>query len=157
MGNELASTTEWDANSSLQWSLLEQKENAGIQNADQRSERDFIAVFPALYEQDHSRDGFRWLIIDDHEQSVYAWLRRDKTGRSVVVICNMTPVVRNNYRVGVPDSKGWCELINTDHQRYGGSGVRNDHYDNELIASHGYQQSLSLTLAPLSTLILQGI
>ncbi|KEQ14766.1 glycogen branching protein [Endozoicomonas montiporae] len=156
MGNELASTSEWDVNSSLQWSLLEQKEHAGIQTL----VKDLNVVYrsvPALYELDHSRDGFRWLIIDDHAQSVYAWLRRDKAGNPVVVICNMTPVVRNHYRVGVPESKGWCELINTDDLRYGGSGVGDDQYNSEMVPSHGYKQSFSLTLPPLSTLILQGI
>ena len=110
---------------------------------------------PALHEKDHQREGFRWLVSDDHEQSVFAFARYDNHGTPVIVISNMTPVVHHNYRVGVPASGRWIEHINTDSAAYNGSDVKNDVLYSENVHFHGFEQSISLTLPPLATLILK--
>ena len=72
-----------------------------------------------------SRDGFDWLIVDDSENSVFAWLRKAPGGNPVAVISNFTPVPRDNYRVPLPTAGRWREIINTDAADYGGSGKGN--------------------------------
>ena len=118
-----------------------------------------------MNEADHERTGINWLVLEDHEQSVLAFARFGRSGKPVVVVSNMTPVVRHDYRVGVPVSAPgkagsddeWHELLNTDDSVYGGSGVSNAPQRAADLASHGQTCSLSLTLPPLATVILQPV
>ncbi|MGB1270621.1 MAG: alpha amylase C-terminal domain-containing protein [Endozoicomonas sp.] len=107
---------------------------------------------PVLWCSDYDPGGFQWLIIDDRKQSVFAFFRASCKAR-LVVICNMTPVVRHHYRVGVPEAVRWREIFNTDRVEYQGSGVINETIDSEGVALH-QQQTLVLTLPPLATLFL---
>jgi 1,4-alpha-glucan branching enzyme len=109
---------------------------------------------PALHASDSDPSGFAWVIGDDQANSVFAFLRRHE-GQWALVVCNMTPIPRIGYRVGVPVSGRWVERINTDAEVYGGSNMGNaGGAVAGAQASHGYEQSLSLVLPPLSTLIL---
>ena len=92
-------------------------------------------------------------MVDDHDNSVFVFVRRDREGNEIIVVSNFTPVTRQDYRFGVNQAGGWREVLNTDQHDYHGSDVRNHsitHTDE--IASHGRAQSLSLTLPPLSTI-----
>ena len=80
---------------------------------------------PALHARDCEADGFSWLIVDDSRNSVFAWLRKAPEGNPVAVIANLTPVVRENYRVPLPAAGEWREIVNTDAEQYGGSGKGN--------------------------------
>ena len=153
MGCEFGPWEEWNDGGGLPWHLLAQAPHAGLQ----RLVRDLNTVmrdFPALHQLDVSSDGFRWLRHDDSDNSVLAFERRARDGRSVLVICHFTPEVRRGYRLGVPAEGRWRELINTDLAIYGGSGVGAGDLHTEPVASDGHGQSLNLTLPPLATLML---
>jgi len=92
----------------------------------------------------------------DRDQSVFAWLRSDgEGGPPALVVCNFTPVPRDGYRVGVPSGGAWHEVLNTDAESYGGTNKGNGgSVAAQPIASHGFADSLPLTLPPLATLIL---
>jgi len=109
---------------------------------------------PALHELDFNGAGFQWIDCNDAEQSTLSFIRRDKNGGGVVVVMNMTPVPRVNYRIGVPNPGSYHEIMNTDSEAYGGSNMGNgggvtaeDH------AWMGLPYSVSITLPPLSCVI----
>jgi 1,4-alpha-glucan branching enzyme len=156
MGAEIAQVREWNHDTSLDWHLLDDPRHAGVQ----RLIRDLNAVYrgtPALHRRDAEGDGFRWVVIDDRDQSVFVYLRLGDPGDPpVLVLCNFTPVPRHGYRVGVPQAGFWREIINTDAETYGGSNVGNGGgVSAEPIVSHGFEDSLSLHLPPLATLMLK--
>ncbi|WP_182056473.1 1,4-alpha-glucan branching enzyme [Pantoea sp. ME81] len=154
MGNEFAQGREWNHDSSLDWHLLEGEDN--WHNGVQRLVRDLnhsYKHFTPLHQLDFDAQGFEWLVVDDHENSVFVFARRDRDGNEIIVASNFTPVVRHDYRFGVNQQGGWREVLNTDQQDYHGSDVRNHgvvHTD--VIESHGRPQSLSLVLPPLATI-----
>ena len=155
MGGEFGQWHEWDHNHSLQWHLLEFDEHKGLQ----RFVRDLNYVYrdtPALYRLDCDPSGFQWIEANDHENSVFAYLRKGaEDDPPVVVINNLTPVPRHDYKIGVPKAGRWVERINSDATVYGGSGTGNPEgilaVESE---SHGQPCSMLLTLPPLGTLIL---
>ena len=153
MGSEIAPHIEWNHDESLPWHLLEQAPHAGMQLLI----RDLNALYkvtPALYDVDFSEGGFEWLDSEDRENSVMSWLRRDRGTGFVIAISNFTPVVRHDYRVGVPSAGRYHELLNSDDERYWGSGIVNPDLDTEKDGAHGRPYSICVTLPPLSTLIL---
>ncbi|MGH3089576.1 MAG: 1,4-alpha-glucan branching protein GlgB [Rubrobacteraceae bacterium] len=155
MGGEFAQEREWSHDRELDWELLDNKANKGIQIL----VRDLNEVYrktPALYEIDFEGAGFEWIEGGDVANSAVSFLRKDRTGNSVVVVCNFTPVVRENYRIGVPEAGTYEELLNTDDEKYGGSGVSNSGIKAEEKPSHGQPHSVSLTLPPLSTVVLKS-
>ncbi|MDA3922699.1 MAG: 1,4-alpha-glucan branching protein GlgB [Salinisphaera sp.] len=162
MGNEFAQIDEWSHERSIDWHLLDQPEHAGIQ-ALVRDLNHCYRQTPALHECDNERAGFQWIDYNDAEQSVIAFIRRGASASShVLCISNFTPVVRENYRIGIPadDVSHYRELLNTDAQAYGGSGkVIGPQADItvESVHAHGFEQSLTLTLGPLATVILQPV
>jgi 1,4-alpha-glucan branching enzyme len=155
MGAELAQPTEWDHDGSLPWHLLEEPSHAGVQ----RLVRDLNRIYrqtSALYQVDFRSEGFEWIDWQDRENSVLSWLRRDHDGRFVVCVANFTPVVRYDYRLGVPEGGQYREILNTDGKDYGGSGIGNDApVVAEDAEQHGRPYALRLTLPPLATLILE--
>jgi 1,4-alpha-glucan branching enzyme len=161
MGAELGQTTEWNDATELDWGLLEHPAHAGIA----RLVRDLNRLYrdkPAMHELDDHPDGFRWIDVHDAPQSIVSLVRfpkseleRRRTGEHVVFVGNFTPVVRTDYRIGVPRRCDYVEALNTDAAVYGGSGVGNlGRVRVEDVPSHGQPQSLSLTLPPLSGLFL---
>jgi len=113
----------------------------------------------ALYQQDFVPDGFDWIDHSDHAHSVLSFVRWSAHRASfVVVVCNFTPQVRSDYRIGVPRAGHYAPLLNTDATRFGGSGVcclRGHGGDSEPVPWQGQPHSLRLTLPPLSTVFLQ--
>jgi 1,4-alpha-glucan branching enzyme len=156
MGGEFGQKREWQHDWSLEWHVLEYPLHAGMQRWVRDLNR-FYRETPALYEIDFSPDGFEWVDCNDSEASVIAFLRKDRTrGTVVLVICNFTPVVRENYRVGVPFGGIWRERLNSDAQHYGGSGQGNlGAVESAPLPAHGRFHSLNLRLPPLATLFLQ--
>ena len=117
--------------------------------------RDLNALYRAenaLHERDTVSTGFRWVVGDDRANSVFAFLRYgNDDARPVLVVCNMTPVPRLGYGIGVPRPGYWRELLNTDAAVYGGSNMGNNGgIDTKPQQMHGEAQSLVLTLPPLS-------
>ncbi len=155
MGCELGQWREWNHEESLEWHVLEFPFHRGVQ----RWVRDLNMLMraePALHEVDFSLDGFSWVDFRDWEASVIIFLRKDRTnGRLVLVACNLTPVIRSGYRVGVPVGGYWHEALNSDSEAYGGSNVGNGGgVHTEAIPSHGQAQSVPLTLPPLGVVFL---
>jgi 1,4-alpha-glucan branching enzyme len=156
MGGEFAQEREWNHDRALDWHLLDDPAHSGIQQLVRDLNRTYVSE-PALHRLDTAANGFRWIVGDDRTNSVFAFLRLDPSGnRSVLVVCNMTPVPRREYRIGVPYAGAWTEIFNSDSGFYGGSNLGNTgRVDTAAVASHGHPQSLSLVLPPLSTLFLR--
>ena len=111
---------------------------------------------PALHQLDTNPDGFEWIDANDNESNAISYLRKDRDGDVAVVVCNFTPVVRPGYLVGVPAGGFWREVLNTDAEAYGGSGVGNmGGVDTLPFGTHGRDYALSLTLPPLGVVVLQ--
>jgi 1,4-alpha-glucan branching enzyme len=124
MGQEFAQGREWNFDAGLDWPLLSIDWHRGIQalvrdcNRGYRNER-------ALHARDCEAEGFRWLVVDDAANSVFAWLRLAPDARPVAVVVNFTPVPRAAYRIGLPEPGRWREILNTDAAAYGGSNSGN--------------------------------
>ena len=154
MGQEFAQRAEWNENIGLDWHLLGYDTHKGVQNL----VRDLNHAYqntPALYEKDCEGGGFEWLIVDDREQSVFAWVRRGfDESKPVVVISNLTPVPRHGYRVPMPAAGRWIECLNSDAHVYGGTGMGNM---GEVMAhvqeGASFPAVAEMTLPPLSTLM----
>ncbi|MDH3611773.1 MAG: 1,4-alpha-glucan branching protein GlgB [Gammaproteobacteria bacterium] len=154
MGSEIAQYQEWGHDQSLDWNLLEYPNHSGVQ----RLVRDLNHLYrrtPALFEIDFSGDGFEWINWDDRDNSVLSWVRRDKSGGYVICITNFTPVIRYDYQLGVADKGPFEEIINTDAEKYGGSGCCNTSLMSDDPGRHGKPYSLRLSIPPLATLILR--
>jgi 1,4-alpha-glucan branching enzyme len=156
MGDEFGQWREWNHEASLDWDLLPHFPHEGI-HALVRELNRLHHDQPALYERDFVAEGFQWIDGSDAEHSVIAFMRRGAQPESpLVCVVNWTPVVRNGYRVGVPAAGAWRVLLNTDEQRWGGSGAGTiGAIDATPDASHGFDQSLPLALPPLGALIVE--
>ncbi len=156
MGCELAQAREWAHDRALDWHLLEHPANAGVQ----RLLRDLNALYrdrPALHEGDCEAGGFEWIDCSDRDQGVIAFLRRAHQRDDVaVIVCHFTPLVHAGYEIGVPAGGAWRETLNSDAREYGGSGVGNlGHVTAERRETHGRPFTLTLTVPPLATLVLE--
>ena len=155
MGGEIAQWSEWQHDGSLDWDVLKNPLHAGVQ----KWVGDLNSVYrslPALHELDSDPAGFEWIDCNDTDASVVSLLRKGRAEGSVVaIVCNFTPVLRPNYRVGVPSGGFWEERLNSDARDYGGSGAGNmGGVEASPLACHGRRFSLSLVLPPLSILFL---
>ncbi len=154
MGSEFGQWSEWDHDKSLDWSLLANEKNKGVQklvidlNNMYRKEK-------ALHEHDFDPSGFEWIESGDWERSVVAFLRKTKSSRdTILIICNFTPTPISSYKLGVPHAGYWMEILNSDSKIYGGSGMGNlGGVKAEKNESHGRDYSVHLTLPPLSVLV----
>jgi 1,4-alpha-glucan branching enzyme len=155
MGGEIAQPSEWNHDAAVPWALLDDARHRGVQ-ALVRDLNALLRAEPALHARDAAPEGFRWVIGDDRAQSVFAFLRLGTEGqRPALVVCNLTPVPRHGYRIGVPRGRGWREALNTDGAAYGGTDTGSGGYIHaEPHPSHGFDHSLLLILPPLATLIL---
>jgi 1,4-alpha-glucan branching enzyme len=156
MGDEIAQWREWRHDESIDWHLLQWPDHQGIL----RLVCDLNALYrsqPALYQLDFEWQGYEWLELHDWENSVIAFLRRAKNpGDFIVVVCNFTPVIRDHYRIGVPEGGFYRELLNTDSKSYAGSNVGNQGGVWGVDQPHaGRPFHLSLRLPPLGVLFLK--
>ncbi|MDB5412861.1 MAG: 1,4-alpha-glucan branching enzyme, partial [Rubritepida sp.] len=155
MGCEFAQPREWNHDRSLDWHLLDDPRHLGMQSM-VRDLNELYSGMPALHALDCEAAGFRWVVLDDAQNSVFAWLRLGPDGsKPALVVCNFTPQMRQNYRLGVPSGGAWREVFNSDAGIYGGANTGNagsvQAWDEGL---HGLDASLSLTLPALGTLVL---
>jgi len=155
MGNEFGQESEWNHDRSLDWHLLGDALHQGVM-ALVRDLNILVCSRSALHQLDHERAGFEWIDGSDRGASVISFQRCGReAGDHIVIIVNFTPVVRENYRIGMPSRHAYCEIFNSDDPRYGGSGVANKgRLDPEPLAWHGRAQSLPLTLPPLAAIYL---
>jgi 1,4-alpha-glucan branching enzyme len=155
MGGEFGQSREWSEARELDWGILADPAQAGVQ----RLSADLNCLYrdtPALHQQDFSAQGFEWIDCHDSEHSVLAWLRWGRDGSCVVVAMNFTPVPQANYRLGVPQAGQYVELLNSDSAHYGGSNLGNV---GGVEAKEGEWMNrpanLELTLPPLAAVLLR--
>ena len=157
MGGEFGQRREWDHDNSLEWHLLRYPSHQGLQkwtsdlNRVYRSEK-------ALYEDDYSSDGFQWIDANDVENSTFSFLRKNSKGDEVIlVVFNCTPVLRTNFKIGVPQRGEWTEILNSDSAVYGGQGFGNMGVATaENSPSHNQPFSLNITLPPLGVIFFKS-
>ena len=152
MGQEFGQFAEWNEAKQLDWLLLDYDKHAVLQNY-VRTLNAFYKEHPALWQIDYSWEGFQWIVPDDSQQSVIAFLRKDAAGKQILVICNFNPVLREGYTLGAPVSGTYKEILNSDDAAFGGSGtVHNKPLRTHKKPQHGFEQSITVTLPPMSTL-----
>ncbi|MFF4182701.1 1,4-alpha-glucan branching protein GlgB [Streptomyces sp. NPDC001691] len=162
MGQEFGQGEEFDHDRGPQWWVLDEKWPA---HRDHRGIRSLISdlnqvysVTPALWQLDSDPAGFSWIDGSRAEDNVLLFVRYDAEGRPLVVVCNFSPVVRTGYRIGLPEAAAWTEVLNSDAERYGGSGVLNPGVIvPEPVSWHGRARSAALTLPPLGTFWLRPV
>lgn len=155
MGNEIAQGLEWNVNSSLDWHLLEHDAHLGVQ----RMARDLNHLYRSvncLYELDFDVEGFSWIDCHDSDQSIISFIRRGLDDSFAIIVLNFTPVLRLDYRIGVPQAGQYVEIFNSDSAYYGGSNQGNGTgLQTENIAWMNFSQSLLMTLPPLAGIIIK--
>jgi 1,4-alpha-glucan branching enzyme len=153
MGQEFAQAQEWRHDASLDWHLRQYQDHEGVRLL-VRDLNQLYGAEPVLSCNDFNPHGFRWIACHDTAANVLAFLRKDTFEQTLFVVVGHFGGATRNYRVGVPRRGRWREAINTNSSFYGGSGAGNDGgRDTEGIPCDGYEQSLSLTLPPFTTLI----
>lgn len=154
MGGEIGQSSEWQHDYSVDWHLLDFAPHKGVQELT-KSLNHLYKQEGALYELPFTADGFEWIELNDHENSVLSYKRKGKNPEDeIIVVCNFTPVVRENYSIGVEDGT-WEEVLNTDSKDFWGSGISNKNLKAKKEPLHGRAMSLSLTVPPLAAVILK--
>ncbi|MEJ2227229.1 MAG: 1,4-alpha-glucan branching protein GlgB [Alphaproteobacteria bacterium] len=156
MGQEFGQTNEWNHDVSLDWWLLDHGPHNGLQTFVRDLNRLHREKSP-LYARDCEPEGFQWIVVNDADHSVFAWVRWGEPGtRPIAVVSNFTPEPRYGYRIGLPYTGCWREILNSDAREYGGSGLGNF---GGIVAhehgSHGFPASAEMFLPPLSTVYLE--
>ena len=155
MGQEFAQYNEWNYKSRLDWELIKNNPyNKRLQEFTKKLNK-FYLENSTLWDEDSSWGGFSWISNDDYKQSVIAFRRIADDGSELIAVCNFVPVRRDDYRIGVPKSGSYKVVFNTDAEEFGGSGASAKSYKSEKIKMHGFDNSISLTLAPLSVMYLR--
>lgn len=156
MGNEIAQNGEWNLNRSLDWNLLQYPSHRGMQET-VKALNHLYKTQPALYVNNYSYDSFEWINADDEQHSVYIYQRKGlKAKDTLIVILNLTPVYRENYRLGLPFKGKWKEIFNSDSTEFFGSGkVNTGVYVPEEITCNYREFSVQLNVPPLGALILK--
>ncbi|HLW80744.1 MAG TPA: 1,4-alpha-glucan branching protein GlgB [Candidatus Acidoferrales bacterium] len=157
MGDEFGQWSEWNHDSSLEWHLLNKPFHSGLK----RWVRDVNTLYrgqPALHQLDFDAAGFEWVDCTDWQRSVVSFIRRgQRPDDELLFVCNFTPVLRTNYRVGVPRGDRWKEILNSDARLYGGSGQGNfGGLEAAPLPMHGRPFSLNMTLPPLGVVVFQS-
>jgi 1,4-alpha-glucan branching enzyme len=155
MGSELADDREWSEQDGLNWALRHDSAHAGVADL-VRDLNDAYRSDPALWSQDTTPDGFRWIAADLADQNVFAFMRIGADGSHLVCVVNFAAIPYEGFRLGLPRAGGWREVINTDADSYGGSDVGNlGVVEAEEVAWHGQPASALLRIPPLGALWLR--
>jgi len=150
MGQEFAQRREWSEARALDWELRQAPAHEGVRNLVRDLNRAYRA-HPALHARDCEPEGFRWLVVDDADHSVFAWLREAPGHPPVACVVNLTPVPHAAWRLPLPCDGPWREVLNSDAREYGGSGQGNL---GQVIASGG---AAHIVLPPLAAIMLEPV
>jgi len=156
MGNEFGATSEWNYKSELPWDLLQYDSHRGLRDY-VRDLNALLAGEPALYENQFTQDGFEWVDLNHRPESVIVYRRKGKNPtEEIVVILNMTPVVRHDWKVYVAGKKSWKEIFNSDRKAYWGTGdVFNPDIQHRLVDENGLWMELNVHLPALGAVVLR--
>ena len=153
MGSEFGQWNEWHYEHSLDWHLLEQAPHRQLQDYFKAANAFYLAN-PTLWELDFSWEGFQWICADDEQGNCAVFLRKDKKGHFLLVMCNFSPVHRDGYRVGVPVPGRYECVFNTDDPAFGGGGVGDSSpVKSEYVPCHGQEQSMTIDVPPMGAVI----
>ncbi|MBE6799613.1 MAG: 1,4-alpha-glucan branching protein GlgB [Ruminococcaceae bacterium] len=152
MGSEFGQFIEWDYKKGLDWLLLDYEMHRWLQDY-ARELNKFYKKNSPLWEIDYSWEGFNWIVSDDNTNSVIAFVRTDKEDEKIISVCNFTPVLRKDYKIGVPEGESYELVFNSDSEKFGGTGEKiKKTYKTKDGEMHGYKQYIELTLPPMTTL-----
>ena len=154
MGSEFAQFIEWNYKQELDWLLLDYEKHRQMQRFTKELNHFYKSRKP-MYENDCDWNGFRWIVVDDSIQNVFAFARFDKSGKFVIAVVNFSPVTRSTYRIGVPKRGKYKISLNSDSEEFGGDGLMGEVVESEKIPMHGYDDSVSLVVAGNSVLFLE--
>ena len=149
MGSEFAQFIEWNFKQGLDWLLLDYEKHRKMQQF-VKTLNHFYLENRELWEVDTGWDGYEWIEPDDRDRSVIAFRRKDRKGRELVVVCNFCPVLRENYRLGLPKQGWYVPVLNTDDEAFGGYGFAPETVRTEKKPSHGQAQSGLFRVPPMS-------
>ena len=155
MGQEFGQFIEWNYEKGLDWLLLDYPKHRALQNYFKKI-NEFYKANPAFWQIDYSWEGFSWISSDDKDNSVIAFRRIDEKGKEIIVVCNFTNVERCDYRIGIPKKGSYKIVFNSDDVEFGGEGKGNKgKLKTESINMHGFEQSISLDLPPMSAIYIK--
>ena len=154
MGQEFGQMKEWDYKSQLDWNLMDFDAHRNLLKFSEKLNR-FYLDNPPFWQDDDSWDGFSWISNDDYKQSIIAFRRIDDNGDELIAVCNFVPVERRDYRIGIPNKGRYKLVFNTDAAEFGGSAITEKSFKSDSIPMHGFDNSISMTLAPLSVIYLK--
>ena len=155
MGQEFGQFIEWNYEKALDWLLLDYPKHRALQNYFKKI-NEFYKANPAFWQIDYSWEGFSWISSDDKDNSVIAFRRIDEKGKEIIVVCNFTNVERCDYRIGIPKKGAYKIVFNSDDVDFGGEGKGNKgKLKTESINMHGFEQSISLDLPPMSAIYIK--
>jgi len=154
MGQEFGQMNEWNYKTQLDWNLMEFDSHRNLLKFSEKLNK-FYADNSPFWQNDDSWSGFSWISNDDYKQSIIAFRRIDDNGEELIAVCNFVPVERRDYRIGVPFKGKYKLVFNTDAVEFGGSGITEKSFKSESIGMHGFDESISMTLAPLSVIYLK--
>ena len=155
MGQEFGQFIEWNYEKGLDWLLLDYPKHRALQNYFKKI-NEFYKANPAFWQIDYSWEGFSWISSDDKDNSVIAFRRIDEKGKEIIVVCNFTNVERCDYRIGIPKKGAYKIVFNSDDVDFGGEGKGNNgKLKTESINMHGFEQSISLDLPPMSAIYIK--
>lgn len=155
MGQEFGQFIEWNYEQGLDWLLLDYPKHYELQTYFRKINSFYKANAP-LWQIDYSWEGFSWISSDDTDNSVIAFRRIDEAGKELIAVCNFTNVARSDYRIGVPKKGNYKIVFNSDAAEFGGTGMEfPDKIKTDSLIMHGFEQSLSLNLPPMSTIYLK--
>ncbi len=149
MGAEFAQFIEWDYKKQLDWLLLDYEFHRKFKDCI-RDLNHFYLEHSPFWEIDDSWEGFLWIVPDDHQQNILVFIRRDKKQKEILCVFNFSPVMREHYCLGLPKPSKLRRIFSTDDKKYGGEGTKQKQVITESVPFHGYEQSVSLTIAPMS-------
>lgn len=155
MGQEFGQFIEWNYEKGLDWLLLDYPKHRALQNYFKKI-NEFYKANPAFWQIDYSWEGFSWISSDDKDNSVIAFRRIDEKGKEIIVVCNFTNVERCDYRIGIPKKGAYKIVFNSDDVDFGGEGKgTKGKLKTESINMHGFEQSISLDLPPMSAIYIK--
>lgn len=158
MGGEFGQWREWSEERSLDWHVLQEDPRHEQLQTMVRKLNNLYQIESALHEEEYSWNGFQWIDLHDYERSILSYYRRaPSSDEKILVVLNFTPVVRPNFRLGVPDKGIYEEILNTDAEEFGGSNVVNSSLQSAEIAWHDQLNSIEITLPPLGAVYLKRL
>lgn len=154
MGNEYGQFIEWDYQKGLDWLLLDYDSHTLVNSYIKDLNKFYLNNKP-MYELDTTYDGFKWIVVDDVMQNVIAFTRYDKEGNGITVVINFSPVLREDYRIGVDKAGFYTEVLNSECVKYGGKSECNREYETFEEERHGKKQSIALVIPGNSAVFLK--